>query len=245
MKAKELRSKAWNALKGRYWWTVLAALVAWIFSAVAMFGSGSSAASADETNQVADALVQQIESAPTGIQTAIFVGCSFFTLVAIAIAIVAPCIRLGYLRFNLDLFTDVEKPSMGLLFSRTGILWKALWLDVLKGLKILAWSLLFVVPGIIAAFRYSQAEYILAENPDLSAKEAINKSKEIMAGNKWRRFCFDLSYIGWYILAGFAPVAGPLLLTPYKEAGDAGFYLDLTKRLDEKSANLSELTSKA
>lgn len=63
------------------------------------------------------------------------------------------------------------------------------------------WSLLFVIPGIIAALRYSQAPYIMVEHPEKSIPECVNDSKTMMNGNKMKLFCLDLSFIGWFILA--------------------------------------------
>lgn len=62
------------------------------------------------------------------------------------------------------------------------------------------WSLLFVIPGIIASYRYAMAPFILAEHPEMQAGEAITASKEMMQGNKFRLFCLELSFIGWSLL---------------------------------------------
>ena len=70
-------------------------------------------------------------------------------------------------------------------------------LNLLITLKVIAWSLLFVIPGIVAAYRYSMATYIMAENPGMQATEAIERSKALMDGRKGDLFCLDLSFIGW------------------------------------------------
>jgi uncharacterized membrane protein len=66
------------------------------------------------------------------------------------------------------------------------------------------WTLLFIIPGIIAFYRYRLAFYILIDNPDIGPLEAINISKALMDGNKGKLFCLDLSFIGWGIVATFA-----------------------------------------
>ena len=96
---------------------------------------------------------------------------------------------------------------------------------------ILVWLLLFIVPGIIAAYRYSMAPYIMAENPTMTAMEAIEESKRLMANNKWRLFCLQLSFIGWYILAALTAGIGGIFLAPYTKAAYTAFYLDLMNRL--------------
>jgi len=89
---------------------------------------------------------------------------------------------------------------------------------------VLLWSLLLIVPGIIAAFRYSMSFYILADNPDMGIMEAINESKRMMRGNKWKFFCLNLSFIGWAILGVLTLGIGYLWLTPYIEVTMIAFY---------------------
>ena len=70
--------------------------------------------------------------------------------------------------------------------------------------------------------------YILAENPDLSASEAIEQSKSMMAGNRWRLFCLHVSFIGWDILCSLTLGIGYLWLNPYKQAATAAFYREIS-----------------
>ena len=70
--------------------------------------------------------------------------------------------------------------------------------------------------------------YILAENPDMTAGEAIDLSKRLMKGKKWKLFCLRFSFIGWDILAGLTLGIGYLWLTPYKEAAEAAFYREIS-----------------
>ena len=71
-------------------------------------------------------------------------------------------------------------------------------------------------------------DYILADYPELSAGEAISKSKQMMEGNKWRLFCLEFSFIGWSILCSFTLGIGYLWLTPYKQAATAVFYREVS-----------------
>lgn len=92
------------------------------------------------------------------------------------------------------------------------------------------WSLLFIVPGIIAALRYSQTFYILADNPEISATEAIDRSKELTKGYKGQLFLLYLSFIGWLLLSILTVGIGLLWLIPYVEASKASFYESLKDR---------------
>ncbi|MFW6022096.1 MAG: DUF975 family protein [Halanaerobiaceae bacterium] len=89
------------------------------------------------------------------------------------------------------------------------------------------WSFLLVIPGIIAFYRYSMAFYILNDEPDLTAMEAINKSKEMMYGYKGKLFMLNLSFIGWSILSTLTLFIGYLWLAPYIQTSLANFYQNL------------------
>ena len=86
------------------------------------------------------------------------------------------------------------------------------------------WSLLLVIPGIIASYSYAMAPYILYENPGMRPTAAIKASKELMRGNKWRLFCLQFSFIGWALLCALTAGIGNLWLHPYQETAQASFY---------------------
>ena len=86
------------------------------------------------------------------------------------------------------------------------------------------WSLLFVIPGIIKGISYSQSYFILAENPDMTASEALNESKRIMDGHKWEYFVLQLSFLGWTILASFTFGILFIWLVPYMECTLVNYY---------------------
>mgnify|MGYP004450777703 CR=1 FL=1 len=108
--------------------------------------------------------------------------------------------QLGISLFFLALFRRqlVEATDIFLGFEKFG---KALGLFVYISVKTFLWSLLFVIPGIIAAMRYSQAFYILADDPTKGIKQCVEESKYMMNGNKSKFFCLTLSFVGWVILA--------------------------------------------
>ena len=93
---------------------------------------------------------------------------------------------------------------------------------------VLLWSLLFIIPGIIATYSYAMTEFILAEHPELTASEAIARSKEMMSGNRWCLFCLHFSFIGWDILSSLTLGIGNLWLHPYKQAANAVFYREIS-----------------
>ncbi|MDD6389454.1 MAG: DUF975 family protein [Firmicutes bacterium] len=132
---------------------------------------------------------------------------------------------------------------------------KAMGLAFMTLLFTLLWGILFIVPGIIAAVRYSQAFYILAEHPEYSVMRCINESKYLMHGNKWKYFFMILSFSGWIILSliplsvfefyisdmeysAWFNLAGTVLAVPlcwvnaYINASSADFYNVLIGKMD-------------
>jgi uncharacterized membrane protein len=93
---------------------------------------------------------------------------------------------------------DVQVADMFLGFEKFG---KALGLFLFMELFVFLWSLLFIIPGIIASFRYSQAFFILADDPDKGIRQCMNESKAMMKGNKAKYFLLSLSFIGWMVLS--------------------------------------------
>jgi len=85
-------------------------------------------------------------------------------------------------------------------------------LMLLMGIFTFLWSLLFIIPGIIAAYRYSMAFYILNDNPEIGAMNALRESKKMMTGHKGKLFLLHLSFIGWGILISIALVLGYVIV---------------------------------
>lgn len=147
----------------------------------------------------------------------------------VVMLVVGSVVHLGYVRYNLKL-VDGHMAHMGDLFAYFGRFWDAFLLRLLMGVLIVAWSLLFVIPGIVAGYSYAMAPYIMAEDPNCTAMEAIRRSKAMMNGHKMDLFLLELSFIGWAILSAFTLGLGNLLLTPYTAAATAAFYRDLQSR---------------
>jgi uncharacterized membrane protein len=93
---------------------------------------------------------------------------------------------------------------------------------------IILWSLLLIVPGIIAAIKYSMGYYLMVENPDMEPMEAIRKSSELMDGHKMEFFSFVLSFIGWFIVSVITFGLGFLMLIPYYQMSKLNFYRKIT-----------------
>ena len=100
----------------------------------------------------------------------------------------------------------------------------------LRDLFVFLWSLLFIIPGIIKLYEYRMMPYLIAENPNMTYKEAFAKSKQMMMGNKWDAFVLDLSFLGWFILNTLTcGILGLFYVNPYYFATDANLYRAIKK----------------
>lgn len=97
------------------------------------------------------------------------------------------------------------------------------------------WTLLFVIPGIVKFYSYSQANFIYKDlsatrdTRSMGATSFITESRELMSGHKGRLFWLDISFIGWYIVGMITLGIGFLWINPYINATKAAFYDDLSK----------------
>lgn len=138
--------------------------------------------------------------------------------------ILSTIIQFGYYKYCLKVANRDDTMSYGDLFSTASYLLKALWLSIVISFFTLLWSLLLIVPGIIAAYRYSQAIFIFVENPDKGVIQCIRESKEMMAGHKWEYFVLELSFILWFLLGIVTCFLAYLYVYPYMTVTLANFY---------------------
>ena len=124
----------------------------------------------------------------------------------VVLRVVMSIVSAGFILFLLNTIRNTA-PCFGNLLDGFGFFLKIILLNLLEGIFISLWSLLLFFPGIIAAYRYRQAIYILIDDPSKSPLQCIRESKAMMKGHKWELFVLDLSFIGWMLLAGI-PVIG-------------------------------------
>lgn len=120
--------------------------------------------------------------------------------------------------------------------------WMKVSLAMLKYTIYQALWMLTVIGGVIKYYSYSQVPYILAENPDLTGREAITLSRRMMRGHKWELFLLDCSFIGWSILGactfGLSEVFYSL---PYQSASFCEYYVRLRGKAKESGILGAEL----
>lgn len=145
----------------------------------------------------------------------------FGRILDIAINIVTLMLIAGFTLFCLNVSRGAEG-SFGNLLDPFGIFFKVLWLNIVMVVLIFLWSLLFVIPGIVASYRYSFALYLLLDDPEKGALQCIRESKALTQGYKGQLFVLDLSFLGWFLLCAI-PFVG-IYVEPYYNITRANFY---------------------
>jgi len=104
---------------------------------------------------------------------------------------------------------------------------------LLIAIYVFLWMLLLIVPGIIAALGYTMTFFIMAENPEMPATEAMRRSKQMMFGHKWELFNLGLSFLGWLIVSALTFGIGLLWLQSYVMASVTIFYHKIKGQQEE------------
>ncbi len=110
------------------------------------------------------------------------------------------------------------------LFDGFAFVGKLILLDIVMYIYVALWSMLFVVPGIIAAYRYRFALYNLCENPEMGIMDAIHMSKMQTYGYKMDLFVLDLTFFGWSLLCGLTLGILNIWIAPYIFQTDLGYF---------------------
>lgn len=103
-------------------------------------------------------------------------------------------------------------------------------LNLMKNIFVTLWSLLFVVPGIIADYSYSMSFFIRADHPEYDWNACLQQSKQMMEGHKMEYFVLDLSFLGWQVVGLLCLGIGSLWVKSYIRATQAQFYEQLCQQ---------------
>jgi len=225
---KELKTKGKAAFKANYWISVLAAFIITLFTG----GAASSAGRNSSNNQEFSNLQDELSNNPSAL-IILFAILGIILVAALGIAIIKILVGNAFIVGSKKVFIQNETEGSAPATSIISVFKSGSWFNVtlvmfLKNLVIGLFSILLVIPGLIMAYRYRMIDYILAEDPTTTWKEAKAKSIEMMYGNKWKSFVLDLSFIGWYLLSALTlGILAVFYVSPYINQTDAELYLTL------------------
>lgn len=217
----EVKAKGKESFKRNYWKSVL---VAFIYT---LFFTSTTASVRNNQEQLSSTFSEQIANDPSFALLVLVVlgiiGAILFVLKLVDLFVFNP-LEVGCNRFFLvNQETDAQLPELLHAFKNNyvGTVLGLFIRDILIGLGCIC----FLIPGFILMYSYRMVPYILAEDPSISATEALKKSRAMMQGQKWACFVYDLSYIGWYILSLCTiGLVGLFYVNPYKQNADAELY---------------------
>ena len=141
--------------------------------------------------------------------------------------VISTILQFGYSSYCLKVANRDGSMSYGDLFSSVRYLLKAVGLTLMISVFVLLWCILLVIPGIIAAYRYSQAIFIMVEDPNKGIMQCIRESKEMMAGHKMEYFILELSFFFWMLLGGVTCGLAYIYVYPYMTVTFANYYNQL------------------
>ena len=255
---KELKERAKEALKRNYWKIVLVSLIGMLIGG-GLGSSGISGGGSDIRDMASDNVKEhftehenddvdwegaeavlddiQMDIRPQDIVAVAFTVIVVLIVAAIVLAIVLALdvlllnpVQVGINRFMVKSLDDTARiAEVGYTFDhnyKNGV--KVMFF---KDLYVVLWSLLFIVPGIYKAYQYRMVPYILGENPDMTYQEVLQRSKDMMDGQKWDAFVLDLSFILWHMLGGITcELAEIFYVAPYVNLTDAALYSRLSRK---------------
>ena len=148
----------------------------------------------------------------------------------IAALVVAGPLEYGCIRVYLRLVRHEDEHAQikHLWAGFKGKIGQTFVVELLEYIYIFLWTLLLIIPGIIKSFAYAATMYLVHEK-DLSGNEAITASRKLMKGRKWKLFCLDLSFIGWYIVGFLCLGVGVLWVQTYHTMAKTLFFEDAMK----------------
>ena len=238
--AADFRQSARSALRGKWGIAVIMGLVASLLGGGSTMGASGNISINLPSNLMSGggeeavgglSVLALLEEAPAEALAIIgaILGVSLMIglVFGVAFFILGSIINVGYASATL-VIADGGEGNVGLIFSYFHH-WKVCVLsNLLRTVYTFLWSLLFIIPGIVASYSYAMVPYIVSENPSISTKDALGRSKVLMAGNRWRLFCLHMSFIGWWLLCILTLGIGFLWLRPYLETANADFYREIS-----------------
>ncbi len=232
LSSKELKQQAKDSLKGRWGQAVLLNLIPTLITIALIIiiaiptallfahSYNDPAAIQDITNNTNGGATSSGGGIVSGIISALFMSGISWTYLDI----------LRGTKSTIEPFKDAFRGFTGLFLG--GVILLAILISIFTTL----WALLFVIPGIIKSYSYSQSYFIYydvitetGEKPGVL--NTITASRKLMDGYKGKLFWLDLSFIGWHILAMLTAGIGYLWLNPYITATKAAFYEQLPKNV--------------
>ena len=222
---QDYKNAALAALKGRWAPALVSSIVIFALAIILIA----------PTAVLEGAAMAAVDMGHATVATAVTGIVSFALIMLLPIFFYYPLCYIGYSNTFNQLLTGGDDRLTANMFSNTfkGY-WRNVWACFLMMLFTSLWMLLLIIPGIVKAFAYSMTPYILKDNPELTANQDINLSVKMMKGHKGDLFVFELSFLGWHILAILTLGLLYIWLLPYYQTAKYKFLYDIKTNYEKK-----------
>ena len=225
--AKEIRQVAKQVLKAQGWRIFWSAALMWAASILLAFGVVALLNIADIQTWDSfrraslSAELQGMSVVPPNFQARLMytLGTLFEKFVSLTLG---GMMVFGMAKLMLSAVEGSRESKVAAAFSGFGYPFGCCWLRLMTGALIFLWTLLLIVPGIIAWYRYRQAWYLKTEHPEWGAMQCIRESGRMMRGCKWRAFCLDCSYWKELLVPFMLILGGEMMLIVGLDGTTAG-----------------------
>jgi uncharacterized membrane protein len=151
--------------------------------------------------------------------------------------IISTIISIGFIKIALMLH-DNEKGSISDLFSHYPLFFKSFFGSILYTLIVLAGLILFIIPGIIWAIKFSFYQYFIVDQ-ECGSLEALKRSAAITDGYKWQLFQLGLLLVVINLIGMLCLFVGLLATIPLSMIAMAYTYRKLLAKLEgEKTGTI-------
>jgi len=207
----EIRQEAWGIVRSKWLGRIIAAGGILYFIFVAVSAAIAGYYSDGEIQTWADFLQAKLEALRAGLGYTVpsarifwqmtgasvfqqFMACVFGSILLFGMAgLLLKAVRNDEQRWFKGVFGGFRRPL--------DLTWLMVWMN----LRIFLWGLLFVIPGIIATYRYRQAWYLKSDHPDWNAGKCLAESGVLMKGRKGQAWRLDFFFaVCWILPAGLA-----------------------------------------
>lgn len=149
--------------------------------------------------------------------------------------LVLPVFQMGMVYIAVGIFRG--NANFGMLLKPFSSYWRVIKLNILMGVRIFLYTLLFIIPGIMLSYSYAMSNYIFEENPNLATSEILERSEQMMRGHRWQLFKFHLSFIGWLLLVICTCGLALVYVAPYFAVSHVNIYNALKNEDMSASSN--------
>ncbi len=250
---EELKDRAKGVLKQSYWKALVVSFI--LFLVGANEAGGSSGGRADHntlyntignndymTSGMSRVINGVTEFMPAVIRTLVVLGLYIGIVVICYRILIGYAVEVGGRKyFKQATQYDINMGYLGYSFNKEHY-WDIIKTMLYRSVLNFLWYLLLIIPGIVASYAYSMVPYILADNPNIGYKRAVELSNQMTNGEKFDMFVLDLSFIGWYLLGALLFGLGVFFVNPYADATNAELYIVLRRQAIERGhTNKEEL----